>query len=364
MADGPDITAAEDRDQRRRRRRRATDSESARASDDRPPAEPHSRIPQRVRVTCPECGARFRAAVAVARRTTVCMACSADVPVPGRDELARGPDERLSTGRDRRRGADGPDDDARSDAPAVRRRRRKQIDPWPAFFVGVFGFPWREGVFSRWLLLSFGCSIVGIASVMMLYVAAMGIYSAVWALRMAWGWSCILTFGYASACCLPIITETAAGGDRVEGWPEPYWKDWALDLARVGLTALEAAAVAFGIAKLAELGTGHFWLPFLAAVYVLFPIAMLSSMHADSVLVPLTPGVLRSLVKCWSAWLMFYGVVALVSVAWPGLLVLGFGFNEWLIPIATAPLMSAVILIYARLLGRLGWVITQTRPRG
>ena len=45
------------------------------------------------------------------------------------------------------------------------------------------------------------------------------------------------------------------------------------------------------------------------------------------------------------------------------MLVLGFGFNPWMTAIATGPLMAAVILVYARLLGRLGWVLTRALAR-
>lgn len=281
------------------------------------------------------------------------MACSAGVPVPGREDLLRAAAE-SSTDDDAVNTAANP-------APARRTRRtRNRIDVWAAFTDGVFLFPVQEGVFSRWFLLSFGCCVAGIATVMMMIVAAMGLYSALFALRMAWGWSCILTFGYAAACCLPIVAETAVGSDRVEGWPEPYWKDWALDLFRVAVPSLMVAGAAYGIARLFALGTGHFWLPLFLSIYVLSPIVLLSSLHADSMLVPITPAILESLGKCWSAWLMFYATVAVVSIAWPGLLVLGFGFNPWMTVIATAPLMSAAILIYARLLGRLGWIVTQT----
>jgi hypothetical protein len=357
VTDGPDITAQEDR-VRRRAVRRTPD-----AGGNGQPAEARPRVPKRVLVACSACGTRFRTAVAAARRMTECVGCSAQVPVPGRDELTRAGDDGPA-GRSREsRDSDADQDAGERPAKRRRRRRRKRIDAWATFFDGVFSFPWYEGVFSRWLLLSFGCSVVGIATVMMMYVALMGFVSAIWALRMAWGWSCILTFGYASACWIPIITETAAGSDRVEGWPEPYWKDWALDLVRFGFTALQAVAVAFGIAKLFELGMDTFWPPLLAGSFLLFPIFLLSSMHADSAWVPVTPPIVRSLLTCWWAWLMFYVEVAVMAVIWPGLALLGLLFEPWMTAISTGPLMAAVLLIYARLIGRLGWVITTTQAR-
>jgi hypothetical protein len=246
------------------------------------------------------------------------------------------------------------------------RRPRQQEAPtverpaWGEFFSGVFTFPLYEGVFVRWLLLSVGCVVTGLTTAMVIWFASVGWVTAVLALRMTWGWATLFTLGYACALCLPIVTETAAGSEVVEDWPDPDWRDWLLDLLWVALPTIIASAAAFVLAApLGLLGPIAFWLSFAAALLLLYPIVLLSALESGSAGTPFTQSVVASLGSHWWAWLLFYAETALLACVWPGLFLLGFAFQPFAVGALTGPLMAAVILIYARLLGRLGRAISQ-----
>ena len=93
----------------------------------------------------------------------------------------------------------------------------------------------------------------------------------------------------------------------------------------------------------------------LATVSLLYPIFLLSSLEANSVFVPLSLPILRSLISCWWGWLTFYALAALLGGSWLGLLLAGLPSFPFLTALACGPLLAAVLLIVSRLLGRLAW---------
>jgi hypothetical protein len=71
--------------------------------------------------------------------------------------------------------------------------------------------------------------------------------------------------------------------------------------------------------------------------------------------------VLRSLAQIWWAWGLFFVETAAMIVPWTLLVQMGLrSESAWLTPLYTAPLLAAIILIYARLLGRLAGYIVKT----
>jgi hypothetical protein len=56
-------------------------------------------------------------------------------------------------------------------------------------------------------------------------------------------------------------------------------------------------------------------------------------------------------------WCIFYVAAIVMAAGWWGLTVAGLRVSPWLVPFYSGPLLAAVMLIYARLVGRLAGCI-------
>ncbi len=96
--------------------------------------------------------------------------------------------------------------------------------------------------------------------------------------------------------------------------------------------------------------------------FVAFPFILLGALAADGAWVPIAIGmVLRSFVQVWWAWALFFLEITPMVVVWTLLTATelhGEGDTPWLVPLYAAPLLAAIILIYARLMGRLAGCIS------
>lgn len=318
-------------------------------------------VPDRVRVVCPKCRTGLRARVKDRGREMPCPKCSTAVPVPGRQELARtvAPPPVVFRARPKTRRRSRDDEfDPKADLRTYSAPRRPR---W-TFLSGIFTFPWHPDVILRWAFLSAGFAAMGLLAVAILWCAIIGgpMFRAAYAFCFPFFWISLWTISYTAACSLAIVEQTAGGNDTMGDWPEPQWTGWLLELMHLLVPALEAGAVAYGVALVVNLAAGHFWTPLLATMYVLFPIVWLSSLEADSTIFPFSVPILKSLGRLWWGWLLFYAEAAVLLVFWPGLLVLGAPWYPFETATATGPILAAVVLIYMRLLGRLAWRITRT----
>jgi len=248
--------------------------------------------------------------------------------------------------------------------------RTQPVSPPPrwTFLSGVFSFPWYPSSIARWVYLSLGCILVGELPVAILLLSGVGNGEGIGSIAvlslgffaMTLFWLSLWTFAYAAACCLAVVQDTAAGNDEVLSWPEPNWKDWVWKLLYVGymlvLAALPGQLLAWSIPN----PSFPFWIPPLGTIFLLFPLFTLCSQEADSPWVPLSPIVLRTMVTLWWGWLTFYAESAVLAAGWLGLFWLGIFRHPYLTMLVASPLLSALLLIYARLLGRLAWRAEQS----
>jgi hypothetical protein len=172
---------------------------------------------------------------------------------------------------------------------------------------------------------------------------------------------------YAGHCFLVVMQDTAAGNDEVT-WPDEPLQDWLLrGLYMVGMVAIWLAPI--GILRgslhshavaddvtLVLLGVGA------ALVWLMFPISLLSSLSGSSRLFLLRGAVLRQLARIPGALLVFYFMSALLFAGWLTLIYFSLIGRSWLVLALAAIAGPAVLLIYARLLGRISWILSQLRP--
>jgi hypothetical protein len=166
---------------------------------------------------------------------------------------------------------------------------------------------------------------------------------------------------YAANCLLVVLQGTAAGMDEVP-WPDEPVFDWLLrSLFLVGLGLLwlaPAGILARGLRQVLLPEQPLLRFALLAGVFfwLIYPVSVLSTLVGTNRLVLLRWRVLRALWHLFPATLGFYFfsalLVAVVGITWYWALLI----MPMLLPLPCV-LTGAAVLIYARLLGRIGWLI-------
>jgi hypothetical protein len=176
----------------------------------------------------------------------------------------------------------------------------------------------------------------------------------------------LYALGYGAHCFLVVLEQTASGVDEVR-WPDEPLLDWLWKLFFLAwLTAFwfvlawllvdgvgPAVVQSFPGLTLGQLAVGCVWL--------LFPISLFSSLSAQSAWVILRGEVLRRLGYHPFALAVVYVMTGLLLAGWVWLGYVAVVREPWLLPVA-ALLGPAVLLINARLLGRLSWLLNFRTP--
>jgi hypothetical protein len=172
---------------------------------------------------------------------------------------------------------------------------------------------------------------------------------------------------YAGHCFLVAMQDTAAGNDEVS-WPDEPLQDWVVrGIYMVGMVAIWLAPMAILRGSLRShavaddvtlvlLGIGAL------LVWLMFPISLLSSLSGSSRLFLIRGAVLRQLARIPGALLVFYFMSALLFAGWLALVYLTIAKHWWAALPFAAIAGPVVLLIYARLLGRISWILSQLRP--
>ena len=226
------------------------------------------------------------------------------------------------------------------------------------FFSGVFDFLLRPPVMIRWVYATLGFCVLGLLWAFCYHLYDTGVIYAMAFFVLPSIWITIMTLSYAAACSLPIILETSAGNDKVEGWPEPVLKEQAADLVYLGYLLIIAEVLSALAGEVLSIFFGSVWLPAMICGYLFYPMILLSSLEAGTPFMPLTWPIVRSLKSLTWAWGAFYGLTAALTAVWVLPLYWQFGEHPFLMVILAAPLEAAWCFLCARLLGRLGWRIS------
>jgi hypothetical protein len=227
---------------------------------------------------------------------------------------------------------------------------------WP-MLSGILTFPFYLNTLAAWMYISFGLMVTG--WLLMVWIAPrLGLILGAMSVRLFGLPTCLmgsLTFGYVATCCLMIIEQTSQGWDSVDVSPGMEWKEWLWNLAHLIALGLQAAVVGFAVQILSNSDS---WLPMVVGTFAAFPLVLLGALAAEGAWVPLAIAtVLRSLVALWWAWGLFYLQTAALAVGWVLLTKAGLAESPWVVPLYAGPLLAAIILIYARLAGRLAGCI-------
>jgi DNA-directed RNA polymerase subunit RPC12/RpoP len=245
--------------------------------------------------------------------------------------------------------------------------RRVESDPPPrsTWFEGVWTFPWEAEVIRKWIWMSLGGTMLGgLALLLVLLVggATSPVSVVIAFFGMAAIWIFIWTASYSAATCLSVVTETAAGTQRISDWPEQGWRDGMFQLLQLVFVLSIAGLLGHAAGWISRQAGAGYWPVFGGVAGALIPYLVLSMLETGGWYAPVSGPVTRSLWHNRRDWLSCYLLLSMVTIGggWLWLLLLEQSFLPALLSVG--PLGAAALLISARLLGRLGWRITQNAP--
>jgi hypothetical protein len=178
----------------------------------------------------------------------------------------------------------------------------------------------------------------------------------------------VYVLAYVARCVLVVVQETGLGQDAIV-WPSEPFQDWLLDavlfIELLGLWIFPAGLAARMLRRdwLVDEGVLRVLLLAGPGLWLFFPVGLLSSLSSLSRWVPLRWRIVALFLRIAPSAAVFYAVTAvllgLCAAVWYYTLVAGHG----ILLLLAGPLTAAVLLVYARLLGRLAWLI-QRLPGG
>ena len=225
------------------------------------------------------------------------------------------------------------------------------------FFSGVFGFPWRGANVARWVAISFGLMMTGEAFVTA--VDFMGGSTLIMPiLAMVSALVCLLSFSFLAPCFVAAIHDTADGFDEVQETTMPEWDQWFFSMLSLLNVLIVSSLFGLPFSLVEEIGP----VAIPIAGFFFFPVLVLSALECESFLLPFSPLVWASLWRLWPSWLMLYLLSAVLLGGWFVVTGLTISLAPYLMVLPLALLLSSVLLIYARLIGRMGWLITGGLP--
>ncbi|MGQ0635183.1 MAG: hypothetical protein ACT4QC_11275 [Planctomycetaceae bacterium] len=263
-----------------------------------------------------------------------------------------------------------------SSTPASTKASPQQRAPsrWE-FLATAYRFPlWRSAI-GCWLLLS-----LGLTPGLTLLASAFDWSGGSW-FAVEFGWILLSlplvilslwTAAYGAALFNAIFDATAGGAGVVDDWPDYDWADWLghlLHLAYVtGIAAFVGylASIVCGAARSIDVSDpGTDWpiliLASAGTIFLVFPFVFLSTQFAASPWSPVAPVVVRSVFRSRAAvaWLLFYVAAAPLPVVLWAQIAFSKPGHVSLAAAGLGPQLAAAWMIYARLLGRLAWEISQ-----
>ncbi|MBA4106225.1 MAG: hypothetical protein C0485_10740 [Pirellula sp.] len=248
--------------------------------------------------------------------------------------------------------------------PSEGRRLRPARDPRrPLIPVvqGVFTMLFSAEVLVRWAMLSI--TLTGLLFLLASAINAMG-NQALYLLPFYAGGCIVAGFWLISAAPLfvAIITQSTDGVDELHD--PPGWM--SLDYAETGFiiiaTLLSALPGWLAAKAAAELPDEQRFALAAAIWLIVFPIIVLSALEQGTMLAIFSPRIFASLARCFIPWATFY-IVSTLAVAAAGGLAYFLLSRANLLALFPIPWLAvAVILLYMRLIGRLGWWIADVMP--
>ena len=228
---------------------------------------------------------------------------------------------------------------------------------WP-MLQGIWLFPFYLSTLGAWMTLSVGFMAFGWLFMFWLEYGAIGGGQTAYYVGLPALATGLLTLSYVSACSLIIIEQTSNGWNAVEIKMGIDWKDWFWDFLHILALALQAGMVGYLVQVLSRSDSYY---PMAIVTLALFPLVLLGALAAEGAWAPVAIlTVFRSFLQVPGSWGLFYWQTTALIGCWVFITLEGIDSPDpWVTPLYTAPLLAVVVLIYARLLGRLAGCIAK-----
>ena len=231
------------------------------------------------------------------------------------------------------------------------RVEEEQYTPRWTFFSTVYEFPWMGQNLWRWGTMTFGFCVSGFFVVVVLHLMKREPDIFVPFVVLAAVGTSLLSVVVSSAFFLSAIQDTADGYREVQASSLADFDQWFVSAIGVLYVAALAALVGYPFSLIDEVGM----IAIPIAMAILFPFLVLSAMDGGSFFVPYSPRIVRTLIGVWWAWLFFYLMSTLIVVGWGYGMLEGYQRRPFPMVLVAAPVLATIVLIYARLLGRVAW---------
>jgi len=229
------------------------------------------------------------------------------------------------------------------------------------FFSGVFDFPWRGPNLSRWTMMAISlCVSVGLSCAAMSMLGlfndhlSMNALGGVFLGALAVAFD-VIVLSLVSACCQTALQDTADGHPLPQEHTMPELGQWVF--IAISWLMLGTAAASIGLPLSLAIGP----IAFFITLWVFFPFLLLSSLETESILIPFSLPVVRSLGYQFGGWVMFYLLTTLMAAVVGAGAYIGMEYSPLAVFVLGGPVLATVALIYARLLGRLAWKASGSR---
>jgi len=168
----------------------------------------------------------------------------------------------------------------------------------------------------------------------------------------------IIWLATASSIVIAIASQSAVGADRIDDWPSLNFIHSMSEMLPVGVAVVFTAAPGW---MLAQLVAQEPWQAAAMAGGTLLlglPITILSQLAGNSTWELIDLKVLGAVVRCPFSMILFYIETACLLMVCALAIFAAWQVDPYL-PLAAAPLIVGCLLLYARLLGRLGWRLAE-----
>jgi DNA-directed RNA polymerase subunit RPC12/RpoP len=242
-------------------------------------------------------------------------------------------------------------------------KRGRPVLPRFPLLSGILSFLFTSGVPTRWATLTLGMVmwfIDGVPSWLFWNGSGSGAITAMGGLveTLIAAVIAIIWLAGLSSIVVAIVSQSAVGTDRIEDWPSLNFIHSMSEMLPVTVAAIFTAAPGWALGKLVFDDLAMCAL--LASGTMLFgmPLVLLSQLAGNYTWELVDLKVLGAMVRSPFSMLLLYLQSAILLVACAAAILFLGQKNLYLTLLAT-PLVAGCAIIYARLLGRLGWRLSE-----
>lgn len=250
----------------------------------------------------------------------------------------------------------------RTGRPMMLDKRGRPILPRFPLLTGILTFPFLPGVFSRWMALSMGTAVAmflliegglvlsGGGSAPFVFL---GLIETMLGVVFA-----LIVFATLSNIMIAIISQSAVGTSRIEDWPSMNFIYSMSEMLPVGIAMAFAGAPGWMLCKYLGSDAEQTAMIVGGSLILGLPLIMLSQQAGTSTWEIIDLKVFWAGIRCPFSMMLFW-IESLCLVAACALLLRAGWERHPYLPVAVAPIIVGCIILYSRILGRLGWRLAE-----